>query len=128
MTTQQAGGTAALAGAIAVALGAFAAHGLKAIWPAELLATFETGVKYQFYHALALLLIALLLGQKKLPAWQWAGRLFTAGIFIFCGSLYLLCIAKHVQWPLLWLGAITPLGGLCFIGGWLMLGVGFFKT
>ena len=106
-----------LAGGLAVILGAFAAHGLKARLEPALLAAFRTGVEYQFYHALALLGVAILLQQ-----WQGgtllvaAGIFFTLGILLFSGSLYGLAL---LQWK--WLGPITPLGGVCFIVAWACL-------
>jgi uncharacterized membrane protein YgdD (TMEM256/DUF423 family) len=92
-----------------VALGAFAAHGLKARLTPEMLTVFETGVRYQAYHALALLLLAALRGPDK------AGWCFLAGIILFSGSLYALA-ASGIRW----LGAITPIGGLFFLAGWVM--------
>jgi uncharacterized membrane protein YgdD (TMEM256/DUF423 family) len=107
----------ALAGGLAVLLGAFAAHGLKGRLVPELLAAFRTGVDYQFYHALALLGVAILLrngqGEQMLVA---AGLLFIAGLLLFSGSLYGMSL---LGWK--WLGAVTPLGGLCFVGGWACL-------
>jgi uncharacterized membrane protein YgdD (TMEM256/DUF423 family) len=110
---------AALAGATAVALGAFAAHGLKGRLETGLLSAFGTGVEYQFYHALALLAVALLLQAQSTTWWQSAGCLFTLGILLFSGSLYGLAL---LGWK--WLGPVTPLGGLCLIAGWLCLLVG----
>jgi len=106
---------AALAG-LAVALGAFGAHGLQSRVTPERIGTFETGVRYQMYHALALLVVAWV--QAQWPSWQaeWAGYLFIAGILIFSGSLYLLVLTNTP-----WLGAITPLGGVAFIVGWALL-------
>src|SRR5919197_5882437 len=106
----------AISGFIAVALGAFAAHGLKARLDATMLATFETGVRYHMYHALALLAVAW--AQTRWPgAWTLAaGWLFVAGIVVFSGSLYALSLSG-----VRWLGAITPLGGLAFLAGWLCL-------
>jgi uncharacterized membrane protein YgdD (TMEM256/DUF423 family) len=95
----------ALAAFIGVALGAFAAHGLKSRLDPAMLATFETGVRYQMYHALALLGVAW--------ACTW---LFLAGIVIFSGTLYALALTG-----VRWLGAVTPLGGLAFLAGWLCL-------
>jgi uncharacterized membrane protein YgdD (TMEM256/DUF423 family) len=112
----------ALFAAIAVALEAFAAHGLKQKFSAEELAIFETAVKYQMYHALALGLVAIYYNFNAHKFILLAGKLFVAGIGIFSGSLYLLSYCKYLQassWY--WLGAITPLGGLCFIAGWLIL-------
>lgn len=114
--------TAALFGFLAVALGAFAAHGLEGRIPADRLAVFKTSAQYQMYHALALLAVGLLklkLGTKQLDSAAWA---FTAGIFLFSGSLYLLAVTG-----VRWLGAITPLGGLAFLTGWTLLGITMFR-
>lgn len=113
--------TAALLGVLSVMLGAFAAHGLKKILPAEDLTTFETAVRYQFYHVSALLAVGILYSPFPGKLMNWAGRLFIAGIILFSGSLYLLCYVKYADLPLKWLGAITPFGGACFIAGWLLL-------
>ena len=107
----------ALSGGLAVALGAFGAHGLKARLAADLLATFETGVRYQMYHALALLAVAWAVthwGGSPLPVA--AGWLFVAGTLLFSFSLYALALTG-----VRWLGAITPLGGVAFVAGWLCL-------
>ena len=103
-------------GFLAVAAGAFGAHALRARLGAEMLAVWETAARYQMYHALALLAVAM--GAARFPAGGWtaAGWLFTAGIAVFCGSLYLLAFTGTR-----WLGAITPLGGLCFLAGWIAL-------
>lgn len=90
-----------------VALGAFAAHGLKGRLTPEMLTIFETGARYQAYHALALLLLAALRGPDK------AGWCFAGGIVLFSGSLYLLALTGERR-----LGMITPLGGLLFLAGW----------
>jgi len=113
----------ALSGFAGVALGAFAAHGLKARLAPELLATFEIGVRYQMYHALALLGVAW--ACTKWPgAWVTAsGWLFIAGIVVFSGSLYVLALTG-----VRWLGAVTPLGGLAFLAGWLCLAWGAWKA
>lgn len=95
---------------LAVGLGAFGAHALKGKLDADMLAVFETGVKYQVYHALALLLLASLRGPSK-AAWC-----FTAGIVFFSGSLYLLALTGVRKW-----GAVTPIGGLLFLAGWLIV-------
>lgn len=103
-------------GFMAVAAGAFGAHALRARLGAEMLAVWETAARYQMYHALALLAVAM--GASRWPAGGWgaAGWLFTAGIVVFCGSLYLLAFTGTR-----WLGAITPIGGVCFLAGWVML-------
>ena len=103
----------ASAGALGVMLGAFGAHALKARVTPDLLAVFETGVRYQMYHALALLGVAYAAGRWP-GAWVNAsGWLFVGGIIIFSGSLYLMTLTG-----VRWLGAITPIGGLCLIFGW----------
>lgn len=115
---------AILAG-LAVALGAFGAHKLKELVPPETIAAFETGVRYQMYHALALLLAGLI--AERLPA-VWIKRAawcFLAGILLFSGSLYLLTAFKATDTVgLSGLGAITPIGGVCFIAGWVCLAAG----
>ncbi len=109
----------ALSGGLGVALGAFAAHGLRARLAADLLATFETGVRYQMYHALALLAVAW--AAARWPGSPWpvaAGWLFVAGTVLFSFSLYLLSLTGAR-----WLGAIAPLGGASFVAGWLCLAI-----
>ena len=109
----------AILGALAVALGAFGAHGLKPVLTPDMLANFETGVRYHMYHALALIAAALLAGrfpESRLPVW--GGWLFVAGIVFFSGSLYLMAFTG-----MRWLGAITPIGGVAMIAGWLCLAV-----
>jgi uncharacterized membrane protein YgdD (TMEM256/DUF423 family) len=101
---------------IAVGLGAFGAHGLKARLAPELLATFEVGVRYQMYHALALLAVAWACTKWPGTAVTTAGWLFVAGTVIFSGSLYALSLSG-----VRWLGAVTPIGGLALLGGWLCL-------
>lgn len=123
--------TASVLGAIAVILGAFGAHGLKQILPLESVATFETGVRYQFYHVFALLATGVLF--EKYPGkWiKYAGYAFVAGIILFSGSLYLLTLLKATNTVgLTGLGIITPFGGLFFIAGWIFLAaaVGFKKN
>ena len=108
---------AAINGFLAVALGAFGAHGLRARLTADLMEAFQTAVQYHFYHALALLGVAVLtlhFPNAALP--RASGYLFLAGIVLFSGSLYLLALTG-----VRWLGAITPLGGLGFLAGWLCL-------
>jgi len=119
--------TAALLGGFAVLLGAFAAHQLKTLVSADVLLIFETAVKYQMYHALALLATGILYQQFPVKQLHLAGNLFIAGIILFSGSLYLLCFFKHQHIAALWVGAVTPFGGLCFIAGWLLLALGIAK-
>ena len=107
---------------VGVAAGAFGAHGLKERLSAEMLAIFETGVRYQMYHAFAL--VAAAWGAARWPgAWTTgAGWLFVAGTLIFSGSLYALSLTG-----IRWLGAITPIGGLAFLAGWLCLAAACWK-
>jgi uncharacterized membrane protein YgdD (TMEM256/DUF423 family) len=98
---------------LAVAFGAFGSHSLKAILEPSMLAVFETGVRYQMYHALALLFVGWACRQFPQASFHIAGWLFAAGILLFSGSLYVLTLSG-----VRWLGAITPLGGACFLGGW----------
>ena len=120
---------AAIFGGLAVALGAFGAHGLEGITKDEkILHGFQTGVQYQMYHALALLFIALLYDKSPGKCLKWAGNSFIAGIFLFSGSLYLLTFLKIQESSSVKLvGPVTPLGGLFFIAGWLFLLVAAFK-
>ena len=101
---------------LAVALGAFAAHGLKSRLAPDLLAVFEVGVRYQMYHALALLAVAWAATRWPGTAVTAGGWLFVAGTVIFSGSLYVLSLTG-----VRWLGAITPIGGLAFLAGWACL-------
>jgi uncharacterized membrane protein YgdD (TMEM256/DUF423 family) len=108
---------ASIFGALAVALGAFGAHALESRLSADLLSTYEVGVRYHFYHALALLgIVAVISRWPEAGAAVWAGWLFVAGIVIFSGSLYILAFTG-----IRWMGAITPIGGVAFIAGWLCL-------
>ena len=113
----------AIAGGIAVALGAFGAHGLKTRVDAELLVIFETGVRYHMYHALALLAVGWAATRWPSAAVTTAGWAFLAGIVIFSGSLYLMTFTGAR-----WLGAITPLGGLAFLAGWASLALAALKA
>lgn len=113
----------ALLGAMAVGIGAFGAHGLKALVGPEQLETFATGVRYHFYHVLAMGLAAGLWGRPNINTTQlrracWAWGL---GILLFSGSLYLLSLREVLAVPAALLGPITPLGGLFFIVGWVFL-------
>ena len=109
-------GLGALLAGIAVAAGAFGAHGLRDRLAPDMLAVFETAVRYQMYHALALLAVAWAAVRWPDSSAVVAGWLFVAGIVVFSGSLYVLALSG-----VRWLGAITPLGGLCFLGGWSVL-------
>jgi uncharacterized membrane protein YgdD (TMEM256/DUF423 family) len=107
----------ALSAALAVVLGAFGAHGLRGRLPADLLAIYQTGCQYHVYHALGMLAVGLLgLHLPASTALRASGWLMLAGTVLFSGSLYLLAITGQR-----WLGAITPLGGVAFIGAWLLL-------
>ncbi len=101
---------------IAVALGAFGAHALKARLPADLLAVFETGVRYQLTHALALLAVAWACTRWPGTAVNASGWLFVVGTVIFSGSLYALALTG-----VRWLGAVTPIGGVALLAAWLCL-------
>jgi uncharacterized membrane protein YgdD (TMEM256/DUF423 family) len=111
----------ALMGCVGVGLGAFGAHGLKGRLSPEMLAVFETGVRYHMYHALALLATAALMARAETRAMVVAGWSFVAGIFIFSGSLYALALTGVTM-----LGAITPIGGVAFLIGWIALAVAAF--
>lgn len=120
--------TAALLGAFSVAMGAFAAHSLKEVVSDYALGIFETAVRYQFYHVFGLLAVAILYSQFPAKWLKWSGKLFIAGIILFCGSLYVLTFIKAAVLPgYNWVGAITPFGGLCFILGWLFIFIALFK-
>ncbi len=106
----------AVSGVVAVAAGAFGAHALRDRLSPELLQAFETGARYQMYHALALLAAAFTTGEPPCPPGEWAGRLFLAGTVLFSGSLYALALTGVSA-----LGIITPFGGAAFIAGWICL-------
>ena len=108
----------ALAAFIGVALGAFGAHGLRTRLTPEMLTVFETGVRYEMYHAFAILIVGLIRARFDGPLIIAAGWLFTAGIVFFSGSLYLLALTGTTIF-----GAITPIGGLLFLIGWACLAV-----
>lgn len=121
--------SAAVLGAIAVILGAFGAHGLKAIVPAETVSTFETGVRYQFYHVFALAVCGLF--YMRYPS-AWVSRAaicFEIGIVLFSGSLYLLTALKATETVgLSGIGIVTPIGGVFFIAGWVLLAIAVQKS
>ena len=118
---------ASLLGAISVAMGAFAAHSLKGVLSTKSLEVFETGVRYQFLHVFAILAAVLIPSRKEqLPmAFVWSTRWFFIGILLFSGSLFLLSTAEITGLTsLMWIGPLTPIGGLCFIIGWVSMGMG----
>ncbi len=118
---------AAISGVFAVALGAFAAHGLKQVASPDVIQMFETAVRYQFYHTIALMLTAILYKEYGGKLLKWAGYSFITGMVLFSGSLYLLSYLKIKSFSMNWVGAITPVGGLLFILGWLLLFITVFK-
>jgi len=118
-----------LLAAIAVALGAFGAHGLKKIVPPETVSTFETAVRYQFYHCFALILVGILFEKYPVSWMTAAGYMFIVGILLFSGSLYLLTILKATNSVgLNGIGIITPFGGLFLIAGWVLMMIAFLKS
>jgi uncharacterized membrane protein YgdD (TMEM256/DUF423 family) len=115
----------ALSGCLAVAAGAFGAHALRDRLSADMLSVFQTGVTYQMYHALALVGLGILLARFSTDGSVWLSAsawLFVAGTLLFSGSLYALALSGTT-----WLGAITPLGGLAFLAGWLALAIGVWR-
>jgi uncharacterized membrane protein YgdD (TMEM256/DUF423 family) len=106
----------ALSGGLAVAAGAFGAHGLRGRLSPELMTVFETAARYQMYHALALIAVGVIAGRLYGRGAEVAGWFFVGGTVLFSGSLYLLALGGPR-----WLGAVTPLGGLCFLVGWAAL-------
>jgi uncharacterized membrane protein YgdD (TMEM256/DUF423 family) len=115
-------------GGLTIILGAFAAHTIKSRVAADVLTVFETGVRYQMYHVFAIFLTAILYKEFPIKSMVWAGKLFTIGIIIFSGSLYLLTYVKATEANnFLWLGAVTPFGGVAFIAGWGLLFKSFLK-
>jgi uncharacterized membrane protein YgdD (TMEM256/DUF423 family) len=109
-------GLGAASAFLGVGAGAFGAHALRARLAPDLLAVFETGARYQMYHAFGLMAVAWAITRWPGPLAQWAGWLFVAGTILFSGSLYALAVSG-----LRWLGAVTPLGGLAFLAGWVCL-------
>lgn len=112
----------ALSAFISVAAGAFGAHALRSRFSGDQLSVFETAARYQMYHALALLFVGLVAERWSGPLVPAAGWLFIAGTLLFSGSLYALPLSGIRA-----LGAITPLGGLCFLAGWACLGAAALK-
>ena len=107
---------AAISGLLAVALGAFGAHGLKSIITPEMLDVYKTGVQYQFYHTFALLAVGILMNFNQSKALKWSATLFVIGMILFSGSLYVLAISGVKA-----LGMITPFGGITWIAAWFLL-------
>ena len=116
-------GIGTLLAGLSVALGAFGAHGLRNTLSPEDLATFETGARYQMYHALALLAVAWAYARWEAPLVQVAGWLFVIGIVIFSGSLYTLVLTGQR-----WLGGVTPLGGVALLAAWVVLAWSAFRS
>lgn len=108
---------------ISVALGAFGAHGLKGIMDQKYLDIWETGVRYEMYHALGLIAIGILSGTLKSSALlSWSGWLMLIGIVLFSGSLYVLSLTRISV-----IGAITPIGGVAFLASWILLAIAAVK-
>jgi len=112
----------ATGGLLTVALGAFAAHGLRDLIDPDLLRVFNKGVDYQGLHSLALLITGLLLRESDLRLLHWAALAFLLGILLFSGSLYLLAVSGQRI-----LGMITPFGGVAFLAGWVLLALGAYR-
>jgi len=115
--------TASVLGAVTIAVGAFGAHGLKEMVGAESLATFETGVRYQMYHVLALMVVGLS-GKVAKDTKKWVFRFFGFGMLLFSGSIYVLALKALMPFSVSFLGPITPIGGLLFVAGWIRLAYG----
>ncbi|MFJ7639630.1 DUF423 domain-containing protein [Peribacillus sp. NPDC097264] len=107
---------------IAVALGAFGAHGLEGKIPDKYLATWNTAVDYQMFHAAGLLVIGLLAGKITSPLINWSGWMMFIGIIIFSGSLFVLSVTQIKV-----LGAITPIGGVSFLAAWILMIIAAYK-
>lgn len=120
--------TGAVFGALAVTLGAFAAHALKRMTDEATVSVFHTGVEYQFYHALALLATGILYAQFPSAWMNRAGWGFIAGTVLFSGSLYAITLLKINGGSIGPAGIITPIGGLCFIYGWVCLLIGLVRA
>ena len=118
--------TGVIIAALSIMMGAFGAHLLKDILSEKALALYETGIKYQLYHAFALIIAGILYQLSPDKKIKIASTLFLLGILLFSGSLYILSykINNNIE-GLKWVGPITPLGGLCFIAGWIFLAIGY---
>ncbi|MCL1126032.1 DUF423 domain-containing protein [Shewanella surugensis] len=114
---------AGLSGFMAVSLGAFGAHSLKDMASVEMIRIFNLGVEYQFYHTFALIAVAFAGHWLPSKVLDWAGYLFLLGIVLFSGSLYAYALTQNA-----WLGAVTPLGGLSFLLGWLLIAVAVWRN
>jgi uncharacterized membrane protein YgdD (TMEM256/DUF423 family) len=119
---------------LAVLLGAFGAHALKQIVLPDQLVTFDTGVRYQMYHAIALILLGIFEQQESIsnktfnnPFIKRVGLFFTLGILFFSGSIYLLTFKNQLPFSVIWAGPVTPIGGLFFILGWVSWSVYLIK-
>lgn len=120
--------TGAFIGALSVVLGAFGAHGLKKLVPAESLVSYETAVRYQFYHVFALILTGFLFANGQPGLMKAAGWLFISGMILFSGSLYLLTYKTATQASGLgWVGPVTPIGGMLLVAGWICLALALSK-
>ncbi len=108
---------------LSVSIGAFGAHGLKSDLGDDLLTTFETAARYQMYHALAIIFLGLIMNSFQSPLFDWSGWLFVLGTLLFSGSLYLLVLTGIKTF-----GAITPIGGICLLAGWVFLAIGAYKA
>ena len=113
--------TGAVYGVLGVLLGAMASHALKSILPVNLMLSFNTGVRYQMYHALALLAIAPALPYLRKTLVTWIYYLITLGTLFFSGSIYLLSMGPIFDLATKWIGPITPIGGILLIAGWFMI-------
>ena len=115
---------ASISGFLAVAIGAFGAHGLKQKISVDLMAAYQTGVQYHFYHTLALLAVGILLQQfPQSMAFKVSGWMLLLGMVVFSGSLYVLAITGSR-----WIGAMTPIGGVAFLLAWVALAVGVYQS
>lgn len=124
---------ASFSAAITVALGALGAHYLKSqiatgLMTVEQIQSFDTGVKYQMYHSLALILLGIIFEKNPSRILKISGYLFMIGILFFSGSIYLLSTQHLSEINFKWMGPVTPLGGICFIAGWILFAVSFLKS
>lgn len=115
--------SASFLGALTIGIGAFGAHGLKDLVDTQSVLSFETGVRYQMYHVLALFMLGI---ATTIPSTlkKWVSRIFIIGIFLFSGSIYILSMKTLISFDVSFLGPVTPIGGVLFIIGWLRLAYG----